>query len=86
MISGYYHATSLGGHNMPLVDGSKCRRNNDKWLKRQALQIVVQLPDDPGEARAVLDYARSLVREYLGEDRVSDQGAVISRLRPSAKP
>lgn len=38
------------------------------WLKRQAIQVAMQLPDDKAEALRVLDYARSLVTDFLSED------------------
>lgn len=41
----------------------------DMALRRQAVQIVAQLPQDEEEAQAVLDYAKSLVRLFLGEPR-----------------
>lgn len=31
------------------------------WLRRQALQIVSQLPDDDGEAREILRFADALI-------------------------
>lgn len=37
------------------------------WLKRQALQVVMQLPDDAEEALIVLKYAEGLVKNYLAE-------------------
>lgn len=42
------------------------------WLKRQALQIVMQLPDDRDEAIKVLGYARELVDGFL-TDRTEDE-------------
>lgn len=37
------------------------------WLKRQALQVVMQLPDDRADALAVLKYAEELVRTFLAD-------------------
>ena len=34
----------------------------ERWLRRQAMQIVVQLPEEDADAMQVLDYARKLVR------------------------
>jgi hypothetical protein len=34
----------------------------ERWLRRQAMQIVVQLPDEDADAMQVLDYAKKLVR------------------------
>ena len=36
-------------------------------LRRQAIVIVSQLPDNTAEALTVLDYARHLVTEFLEE-------------------
>lgn len=36
-------------------------------LRRQAIMIVSQLPDNTAEALTVLDYARNLVTEFLDE-------------------
>lgn len=33
----------------------------EQWIRRQAAQIVAQLPDNDREAQAVLDHARELV-------------------------
>lgn len=37
------------------------------WRRRQALQIASQLPEDPKDALAVLDHAKTLVERFLGE-------------------
>jgi hypothetical protein len=34
----------------------------ERWLRRQAMQIVVQLPEDEADALQVLNYAKTLVR------------------------
>lgn len=41
---------------------------DDMWLKRQAIQIASQLPEDQAQAVAVLDYARILVTEFMLKD------------------
>jgi len=38
------------------------RVDRERWLRRQAMQIVVQLPEEEVEALIVLDYARALLR------------------------
>lgn len=47
------------------------------WLKRQALQIVMQLPDDQQEALRVLAFARGLVLDYLKEDETRESAEII---------
>lgn len=47
------------------------------WLKRQALQIVMQLPDDQREALRVLGFARELVTEYLAEKGPQESAEII---------
>jgi hypothetical protein len=37
----------------------------ENWRRRQAVQIVAQLPEDPEDALAVLELARSLVESFL---------------------
>lgn len=37
----------------------------DRWLRRQAIQIAAQLPDDEREAIAVLEHTKTLVRAFL---------------------
>lgn len=39
--------------------------DKDRWLRRQALALVSQLPDCPREAAAVLSYAGDLVGSFL---------------------
>jgi hypothetical protein len=39
----------------------------ERWLKREAVQIVAQLPDDQAQALRVLEYARRLVVGFLAE-------------------
>lgn len=43
--------------------------NNNKpdeaWMRRHALHIVAQLPDDAEDASRVLDYARELLETFL---------------------
>jgi len=34
----------------------------ERWLRRQAMQIVVQLPEEEADALQVLDYAKMLLR------------------------
>lgn len=47
---------------MPLSEREGRRLERERWLRRQAMQIVVQLPEEEVEALAVLDYAKTLVR------------------------
>jgi hypothetical protein len=35
------------------------------WLRRQAVQIAAQLPEDPQDALAVLELAKTLVETFL---------------------
>ncbi len=41
----------------------------ERWLRVQAVQVVTMLPDDPLEAQRVLDYAQSILTEFLNSDR-----------------
>jgi hypothetical protein len=46
---------------VPLSEREACQAERERWLRRQAMQIVVQLPEDEAEALQVLDYAKTLV-------------------------
>lgn len=39
----------------------------EAWKRRQALQIVAQLPDKPADALRVLELAKELVEGFLSE-------------------
>lgn len=41
--------------------------NPEPWVRRHALHLASQLPDDPEDALAVLAYARELV-EFMSRD------------------
>lgn len=43
----------------------------DMELRRLAVQVAAQLPADPDEAIAVLDYARKFVCMFLGREVTS---------------
>lgn len=43
------------------------RRDCEQWLRRQALNIVTQLPDDPETALAILARAETFIRGFLQE-------------------
>jgi hypothetical protein len=48
----------------------------ERHLKRMAVQIASQLPEDESEALAILDYTRELLTGYL---RPSDTGLHLVR-------
>jgi hypothetical protein len=42
---------------------------DERWLRRQAIQIAALLPDDPEAAQAILTYAEELLGTFLmGDD------------------
>ncbi len=45
---------------------------DDMWLKRQAIQIAAQLPEDRAKALAVLEYAKTLVVDFMMPDVTRD--------------
>ena len=47
---------------VPLSERGARQAERERWLRRQAMQIVVQLPEDETDAVQVLDYAKTLVR------------------------
>jgi hypothetical protein len=42
---------------------------HDAALKRLAIQIAAQLPEEEEDALAVLEHAKTLVRSFLGQPR-----------------
>ena len=51
------------------------RIERERWLRRQAMQIVVQLPEEDVEALSVLDYARALLRPASRDQARRPEGA-----------
>ncbi|HET7682015.1 MAG TPA: hypothetical protein VFK79_17990 [Xanthobacteraceae bacterium] len=47
---------------VPLSEREARLAERERWLRRQAMQIVVQLPEEEADALQVLDYAKTLVR------------------------
>lgn len=47
-----------------------CERH-DMRLRRLAIQIAAQLPEDVGDALATLDLAKTLVRSFMGDPKPS---------------
>jgi hypothetical protein len=43
-------------------------RAEEMWLKRQAIQIAGQLPEDQEKAVKVLEYARALLTDFIAKD------------------
>jgi len=43
---------------MPLSEREAKIAERQRWLRRQAMQIIVQLPEEEADALQVLDYAR----------------------------
>lgn len=57
----------MGVVQLPSRTGEASKR--DLRLKRLALQLATQLPEDPGEALDVLDMAKALVQLPPGDLR-----------------
>lgn len=64
------------------MDQGTNQAEENLWLKRQALQVVMQLPDDKAEALRVLEYARGLVTGFLAEPEESKESAQVIRFGP----
>lgn len=65
---------------MGLAQTSAGHGDETLWLKRQALQIVMQLPDEREEALKVLGYARELVDGFLSEGAEEGPSGEVVRL------
>jgi hypothetical protein len=46
---------------VPLSEREVRLAERKRWLRRQAMQILVQLPEEETDALQVLDYTRTLV-------------------------
>lgn len=55
--------TSLEGYRRSRTPG------RDQQLKRLAIQLAAQLPDDADEAEDVLEHVKTLLRSFLGDSR-----------------
>ncbi|MBB3996901.1 hypothetical protein [Aureimonas pseudogalii] len=47
---------------------TEASKEHDRWLRRQAVQIVAQLPESEEEALKILAHARELVSRFIGDD------------------
>ena len=45
----------------------KTDTSHDYWLKRQAIQITAQLPENIEDSLRVLDYAKELIEGFFRE-------------------
>ena len=48
------------------------RNEHNQYLRRQALQIAAQLPENVADARAILKHAATLVEGFLLTGEVGD--------------
>lgn len=55
--------TSIEGYRRSRAPG------RDQQLKRLAIQLAAQLPDDAAEALDVLDHVRTLLETFLADPR-----------------
>lgn len=56
------------GISLVIANETPTNRVDEMWLKRQAIQIASQLPEDQAKALAVLEYARMLVTDFITKD------------------
>lgn len=54
-----------------LVSKNNMALGSEGRLKRLAIQIAAQLPDDAGEALSVLAHAETIVRSFLSDSKPS---------------
>lgn len=54
-----------------MVQPPERRTDKDIWLRRIAVRIVDQLPENEEDALAVLDHAKTLQQSFLGRSRPS---------------
>ena len=61
------------------------RNHGPSWLRRHAIQIAAQLPENPKDALAVLGYVQEIVDKFLspqGEQSGRRAGSVLSFFQP----
>ena len=56
------------GLSLAITNNAPTNRSEEMWLRRQAIQIASQLPEDQAQALAVLAYARTLVTDFMAKD------------------
>lgn len=49
-------------------DRKEANKEHNRWLRRQAVQLVAQLPENEEEALKILSHARELVLRFIGND------------------
>lgn len=60
---------------------------SESVLKRQAIQILTQLPEDSRDARRVLELARTFIDDFLDDHQSTASNLVsIAALRPCLSP
>lgn len=47
---------------------SAAAKEHDRWLRRQAVQLVAQLPETEEDALRIIAYSRELVSQFIGND------------------
>jgi len=60
-----------------------CGNDKEKWRKRLAMELVSTfLPEDTGDAQAILDYAESYLRQLDGDEvQAARPGLVLAASR-----
>lgn len=57
--------------------------SSDRWLRRQAIQLAGQLPEDTKDARLVIEYMKQLVDSFIDEQRTaSEKSGTVTPLKP----
>lgn len=57
------------------------RASDDGWLRRHAIQIAAQLPEEQSDALAVLGLAKQIVEEFMGPRGPAHDARQRERLR-----
>lgn len=63
----------------------KTKTQQELWRRRQAVQLAAQLPDDPQDALAILEYVRSLVENFLMAPQEPQEAPVLPFRRSEAQ-
>lgn len=53
----------------------------DTWLRRHAIQIAAQLPENPDDALRVLEFTKQLVEDFLKSQPALDRPLAAEVIR-----
>ncbi len=61
------------------------QNHTEAWRKRHALQIAAQLPENPEDAEAVLNYTRDLLTSFMNARSAQDDQRALRDFRSAGR-